>query len=178
MIGGKYPMVPLNSVPRNARELETVPIRKGRYPTIFVRDVAQVRDASDIVTSYALVNGRRTVYIPVTKRADASTLAVAKLVRENIPRFQGVLPSDVKVSYEFDQSAYVSSALNGLILEGCLGALLTGLMILLFLRDGRSALIVVFTIPISLMAGVLALKLTGQTINIMTLGGLALAIGI
>src|SRR5579864_4749134 len=73
MIGGKYPMVPLNSVPRNIKDLEAVPIRTGQYPTIFVRDVAKVVDGADIVTSYALANGRRTVYIPVTKRADAST---------------------------------------------------------------------------------------------------------
>src|SRR5947207_1721952 len=103
-IKGKYPMVPLNSVARNIKDLENVPLRTGTYPTVFLRDLADVIDASDIVTSYALVNGRRTVYVPVTKRADASTLSVVNLVKENIPRFQSVVPSDVKVSYEFDQS--------------------------------------------------------------------------
>jgi multidrug efflux pump subunit AcrB len=178
MMAGKYPMVPLNSIPRNVKDLEAVPINMGAYPTIFVRDVAEVVDGADILTSYALVNGRRTVYIPVTKRADASTLAVVNLVKKNIPKFQSVLPSDVKVSYEFDQSGYVERALTGLIQEGALGALLTGVMILLFLRDWRSALIVVVNIPISLMAAMLALRLTGHTVNIMTLGGLALAVGI
>ncbi len=105
-----------------------------------MRDVATVEDGSDIVTCYALVNGRRTVYIPVTKRADASTLSVVDLVKANLPKFQGVLPDDVKVSYEFDQSPYVTRAIAGLTLEGALGALLTGLMVLLFLRDWRSAL--------------------------------------
>lgn len=177
-INGKYPMVPLNSVVRNIKDLETVPIRAGTYPAVFVRDVADVIDGSDIVTSYALVNGRRTVYIPVTKRADASTLSVVSLVKQNLPKFQNVLPADVKVSYEFDQSPYVTRAIAGLTLEGTLGALLTGLMVLLFLRDWRSALIVVINIPLSLMGALLALWFTGQTVNIMTLGGLALAIGI
>ena len=137
-----------------------------------------MRDASDIITSYALVNGRRTVYIPVTKRADASTLSVVNLVKLNIPKFQSVVPADVKVSYEFDQSPYVTRAIAGLTLEGALGALLTGLMVLLFLRDWRSALIVVINIPLALLGAVLALWITKQTVNIMTLGGLALAIGI
>ena len=174
----KYPMVPLNSVVKNVKDLESVPIRTGSYPAVFLRDVGEVRDASDIITSYALVNGRRTVYIPVTKRADASTLSVVNLVKQNLPRFQSVVPADVKVSYEFDQSPYVTRAIAGLTLEGALGALLTGLMVLLFLRDWRSALIVVITIPLALMGAVLALWTTKQTVNIMTLGGLALAIGI
>ena len=177
-VGGKYPMVPLNSVVRNIKDLEDVPIRTGVYPTVFLRDVGTVVDGSDIVTSYALVNGHRTVYIPVTKRADASTLSVVNLVKQNIPRFQSVLPSDVQVSYEFDQSPYVTRAIGGLTLEGALGAMLTGLMILVFLRDWRSALIVVINIPLSLLSAVLALWITKQTVNIMTLGGLALAVGL
>jgi multidrug efflux pump subunit AcrB len=177
-IGGEYPMVPLNSVVRSIKDLEAVPIRPGSYPTVFLRDVGSVIDGSDIVTSYALVNGRRTVYIPVTKRSDASTLSVVGLVKKNLPKFQSVVPGDVKVSYEFDQSPYVTRAIRGLTLEGGLGAVLTGLMILLFLRDWRSALIVVINIPLSLLAAVLALWISHQTINIMTLGGLALAVGI
>src|SRR5215471_18400674 len=177
-LGDQYPMVPLNSVVHNIKDLEAVPVRTASYPAVFVRDVATVTDGSDIITSYALVNGRRTVYIPVTKRADASTLSVVNLVRSNLPKFQSVLPNDIRVSYEFDQSAYVTRAIASLVTEGALGALLTGLMILLFLRDWRSALIVVINIPLSLMAAVLALWISQQTINIMTLGGLALAVGI
>jgi multidrug efflux pump subunit AcrB len=177
-VAGRYPMVPLNSMVKNIKDLEAVPIRTGTYPTVFVRDVGQVVDGSDIVTSYALVNGRRTVYIPVTKRADASTLAVVNLVKENLPRFQSVVPDDVKISYEFDQSPYVLRAIDGLTFEGALGALLTGIMVLLFLRDWRSAAIVVVSIPLALLAALVALWLTRQTVNIMTLGGLALAIGI
>lgn len=177
-LGENYPMVPLNSVVRNIKDLEAVPLRTGIYPAVFLRDVAKVTDGSDIVTSYALVNGRRTVYIPVTKRADASTLAVVNLVKSNLKRFQAVLPEDIKVSYEFDQSQYVTRAIRSLITEGALGTFLTGLMVLLFLRDWRSALIVVINIPIALMGAALALAITGQTINIMTLGGMALAIGV
>jgi multidrug efflux pump subunit AcrB len=177
-LGGKYPMVPLNATVKNIKDLEDVPIRTGVNPAVFLRDVATVTDGSDTVTSYALVNGRRTVYIPVTKRSTASTLSVVNLVKQNLPKFQSVLPPDVKVSYEFDQSPYVTRAIAGLTLEGALGAVLTGLMVLLFLRDWRSALIVVFNIPLSLMGALLALWITKQTINVMTLGGLALAIGI
>src|SRR5260370_4188511 len=152
IVKGKYLMVPLNSVARNIKELESGPVRTGSYPTVFLRDVGDVTDSSDIVTSYALVNGRRTVYVPVTKRADASILSVVNLVKQNIPRFQSVVPPDVKVSYEFDQSPYVTRAIGGLTLEGGLGALLTGIMILVFLRDWRSALAVVLNIPLSLIA--------------------------
>ena len=178
LIGNTLPIVPINSIVKNIKELETVPIRTGTYPAVFVRDIATIEDSTDIPTGFALVNGRRTVYIPVTKRADASTLEVVRLVKENLPAFQKILPDDVKVDYVFDQSPYVIRAINGLMTEGALGALLTGVMVLLFLRDWRSALIVVINIPLSLLGAIVALWLTGQTVNIMTLGGLALAIGI
>jgi len=177
-VAGRYPMVPLNSTVRNIQDLASVPIRLGQNPTVFIRDVGTVTDGSDIVTSYALIDGRRTVYIPVTKRADASTLSVVALVRENLPRFQAAVPEGITVSYEFDQSPYVLRAIEGLTFEGALGAILTGIMVLLFLRDWRSATIVVVNIPLALMGGLLGLWLTGQTVNIMTLGGLALAIGV
>ncbi|HXJ60192.1 MAG TPA: efflux RND transporter permease subunit [Verrucomicrobiae bacterium] len=177
-IGNRYPMVPLNSVVKSIKDLESVPIRAGVYPAVFLRDVGTVQDASDIVTCFALVNGRRTVYIPVTKRADASTLSVVNRVKENLPKFQSVLPPDVQVTYEFDQSPYVRRAIGALTMEGALGALLTGLVIWLFLRDWRSALLVVLNIPLALLGAALALWITRQTVNIMTLGGLALAIGI
>src|SRR4029078_12608175 len=112
--------------------------------------------AADIQTAFALVNGKRTVYMPVTKRADASTLSVVNLVKANLPEFQKVLPDNVKVSYEFDQSPYVVRAIEGLAEEGGLGAILTGMMVLLFLRDWRSALVVVLNIPLSLLAAAIA----------------------
>jgi len=173
-----YPVVPINSIVKDASDLAAVPVRTGTFPTVFVRDLGHVADAADILTSVALVDGRPTVYIPVTKRADASTLSVVNIVKQNLPKFQAALPDDVSVSYVFDQSPFVSRALIGLIGEGAIGAILAGIMVLLFLRDWRSALIVVINIPLSLLAATLALWLTGQTINVMTLGGLALAVGI
>jgi multidrug efflux pump subunit AcrB len=177
-LGNMYPMVTTNAIVSDIKALESVPIHVGTYPTIFIKDVASVLDSSDIITSEALVNGRSTVYIPVTKRSDASTLSVASEVKENIPRFQSRLPKDIKVSYRFDQSPFVTHSIIGLTTESLLGALLAGIMVLLFLQDWRSAIIVIINIPISLLASVLALWLTGQTINLMTLGGLTLAVGI
>jgi multidrug efflux pump subunit AcrB len=171
-------LAPMNGVVRDIRELADLPIRAGAGPNVYVRDVGVVENGSDILTGYGLVNGRRTVYIPVTKRAEASTLDVVNRVKAELPRFQSLVPDDIKVSFEFDQSPIVKNSIRELIFEGALGALLTGLMVLLFLRDLRSALIVVATIPFAILAGVLGLWLSGQTINIMTLGGLALAVGI
>ena len=135
---------------------------------------------TDIPTGYALVNGRRAVYIPVTKRADASTLERRQRGEGAICRgSRRCVPDDMTVSYELDQSRNVATPLRpALTEEALLGALLTGLMVLLFLRDWRSAAIVVVTIPFALLAAVVALWGAGQTINIMTLGGLALAVGI
>jgi multidrug efflux pump subunit AcrB len=171
-------LTPINSVVQNIQELNDVPIRTGAGANVYVRDIGTVENGSDTLTDYALVNGRRTVYIPVTKRSDASTLDVVNRVKAELPNFQALVPEDIKVSFEFDQSTYVKNAIRGLAVEGALGAILTGLMVLLFLRDLRSALIVVVTIPFALLAALVGLWLTGQTVNIMTLGGLALAIGI
>ena len=177
-IGDLWPMVPVNSVVSDIKELNDIPIRSQGTQTVFLRDIGSVEDSADIQTGYALVDGHRTVYIPVTKRADASTLAVVGLVKENLPRFQAVLPDDIVVSYQFDQSPYVTRAISGLLFEAGLGAVLTGLIVLLFLRDWRSALIVVLNIPLAILSATLALWVSGQTVNIMTLGGLALAVGI
>ncbi len=171
-------ITPINSVVTDIRELNNVPLRTGAGPTVLLRDVATVKDSSDILSGYALVNGRRAVYIPVTKRADASTLAVVNEVKANLSRMQALVPNDIKISFEFDQSRYVTGAIRSVATEGMLGALLTGLVVLLFLRNWRSALIVVTTIPLALLSSVVALWIAGHTVNIMTLGGLALAVGI
>jgi multidrug efflux pump subunit AcrB len=177
-IGETAPLTPINSVVGRIDDLLELPIRTGAGPTVFVRDVASVSDSTDIPTGYALVNGRRAVYIPVTKRPDASTLAVVAEVKANLDRFQSLVPEDIKVSYELDQSGTVASALQAVVREGALGALLTAVVVLVFLRDWRSSAIVIVTIPFALLAAVVALWAAGQTINIMTLGGLALAVGI
>src|SRR6059036_2369283 len=162
----------------NIAELLDAPLRLGTGPTVYLRDIGTIIDGTDVIVGYAHVDGRRTVYILVTKRADASTLDVIRRVRQALPTMRNVAPEDVKIDLVFDQSGYVVNALRGLINEGLLGACLTGLMVLLFLRDLRSALIVIATIPFALVSAVVWLWTTGQTINIMTLGGLALAVGV
>jgi multidrug efflux pump subunit AcrB len=177
-LDGKYPIVPTNAIVSNVKDLEAVPLRHTDKGAVFIRDVATVSDAADVTTSYALANGKRTVYLPVTKRAEASTLAVVKKVRESIPEFQKLLPDGIKVSFEFDQTPVVNRSIQDLLKEGALGAVLTGLMVLVFLRDLRTAFIVVVNIPLSLLAASFGLWITGQNIHLMTLGGLALAVGI
>ena len=168
----------INSLETRVQHFEDIPIRSNGATSIFVRDVARVADGADITVDYALVNGKRSVYTPVVKTADASTWEVVQTLRKRIPEMKSLLPDDVDISYEFDQSVFVINAAKSLMTEGILGAVLTGLMVLLFLRDWRSSLVVIITIPVSVMGAVFFLRLAGQTINIMTLSGLALAIGI
>ena len=167
-----------DSVTPHIQALADLPIRTGSGPTVYLHDIGVIQDSSDIPTGYALVNGRRAVYIPVTKRPDASTVTVVKEVKSSLSYFQSLVPPDIRITYELDQSPAVTSALTAVVREGLLGAALTGLMVLLFLGDWRSSLIVAITIPFALLTSVVALWLSGQTINIMTLGGLALAVGI
>src|SRR6478752_7523384 len=177
-IGDYNYYTPANTTIKNIKDFGDIPLFKGGVQNVYLRDIATVEDAADITSGYALVNGKRSIYLPITKSADASTWEVVQNLKKALPRFQGLLPEDVKLSYEFDQSVYVINAVKSLIIEGSLGAILTGLMVLLFLGDRRAALIVILTIPISIISGVLFLKLFGQTINLMSLSGLALAIGI
>ena len=177
-IGKLARLTPINTLVEDIHELESIPLVVGSGPTVFLRDIGTVEDSTDILAGYALVNGKRSVYIPVTKRSDASTWTVVQEVKAALPSFQEILPPDVKLSYEFDQSGYVANALSELVTEGILGAVLTGVVVFAFLRCWRSTVIVVTTIPISLLCAVIGLWMTGQTINTMTLGGLALAIGI
>src|SRR5215218_2662864 len=177
-VGDKTIITASNSVVDNFGELENVTVRTAEGTPILVRDLATVNNGADVTTGYALINGKRSVYIPVTKRADASTWDVVQAIKKSLPDMQAAIPDDIKVSYEFDQSGYVINSLKSVLFEGLLGAVLTGLMVLLFLRDWRSAVIVVVNIPLALLTSVVFLYLTGQTINIMTLGGLALAVGI
>ncbi len=177
-IGDLTTITTVNSVIPTMQGFGDIPIRTGAGATVFLRDIGYAENSTDIVTAYALINGKRAVYIPVTKRADASTLAVVNRVKEAIPKFQTLVPDDISISFEFDQSIFIKNAVRSLSIEGCLGAFLTGLMILLFLRDWRSAVIVLLTIPFALLSAIVALWAVGQTVNVMTLGGLALAVGI
>lgn len=177
-IGDYQAMVTTDSTVTQISDLLNIPLRMGSGPSVYLRDVGTVSDSSDILAGYALLNGKRTVYIPVTKRPDASTITVVNDVRASLARFQSLIPEDIKITYELDQSQYVRDALLSVLREGLLGAALTGLTLLFFLRDWRSSLIVVITIPFALLMAVVALWAAGQTINIMTLGGLALAVGV
>ncbi|MGV8879627.1 MAG: efflux RND transporter permease subunit [Sphingobacteriaceae bacterium] len=177
-IGDENLMAPINSIAKDPAAFLNTPIKSANGRTVYVRDVAKVEDAADQTVGYALVNGKRSVYLPIIKKADASTIAAVKNLKAALPMLKDQLPEEVKVRYEFDQSKYIESALANLVHEGLLGAIFTGLVILLFLGDTRGALIVVFTIPIAILTAVTVLYLFGQTINIMTLSGLALSIGI
>jgi multidrug efflux pump subunit AcrB len=177
-LGNDMLITTMNSLIRNTDNFADIPIKTVNGVPIFVKDVARVADAADITVDYALVDGKRSIYMPIVKTADASTWSVVQQLKAKLPEMQNLLPDDVRISYEFDQSVFVINAVKSLLTEGGLGALLTGLMVLLFLQDWRSSLIVVITIPVSILIGVLLLGLFGQTINIMTLSGLALAIGI
>jgi multidrug efflux pump subunit AcrB len=171
-------ITPTNNTIKNLKDFEKIPLFKGGVENITLGDVASVKDGADITQGFALVNGKRSVYLSIAKAADASTWEVVKQLKASLPRIQSTLPNDVTVAYEFDQSVYVINSLESLITEGAIGAILTGLMVVLFLGDRRAAFIVILTIPISVISGVLFLKLFGFTINLMTLSGLALAIGI
>lgn len=168
----------INSLEDRVHAFDEIPLKSNGANTVFVRDVATVSDAADVTVSYALVNGKRSVYIPVVKSASASTWDVVQTLRKKLPEMQSLLPNDVTISYAFDQSVFVINSAKSLMTEGILGAILTGLMVLLFLQDWRSSVVVIITIPVAILSAVLFLKLAGQTINIMTLSGLALAIGI
>lgn len=177
-IGDQNLMSPVNSIANGPEDFLNTPIRVGENQTIFVKDIASVEDAGDVTTGYAIVNGQRSIYLPVIKKSDASTLDVVENLKTAMPMLKDALPEDVKIRYVFDQSGHIKNSLSTLLFEGILGAILTGLMVFLFLKDSRGALIVVLTIPISLLSAVVALYTLGQTINMMTLSGLALAIGI
>ncbi len=168
----------INSLEKKVEDFGNIPVVTNGSNAVFIHDIGRVSDGADITVDYALVNGKRSVYIPVVKTAEASTWDVVKQLKAKLPEMQSLLPDDVHISYEFDQSVFVINAVKSLITEAVLGALLTGLVVFLFLRDIRSSMIVIVTIPVAIISAVFFLNLSGQTINIMTLSGLALAIGI
>ena len=177
-IGNTMYMATTNALEGSVKAFGDIPVKTDNASTVFLHDVGTIQDAADITTGYALINGKRSIYMPIVKTADASTWDVVQQLKAKLPEMQSLLPDDVHITYEFDQSIFVINAVKSLVTEGILGAILTGLMVLLFLRDWRSCIVVVVTIPISILCAVLGLKMAGQTINIMTLSGLALAIGI
>jgi len=177
-IGDYNYIAPSNATIKNISDFGNIPLYQNGVQTVFMRDVATIEDGADVTAGYTLINGKRSVYLPITKSASASTWDVVQGLKKALPRFQALVPSDVKLSFVFDQSVYVINAVKSLAEEGAIGAVLTGLMVLLFLGDRRGALIVILTIPTCVISSVFFLSLFHQTINIMTLSGLSLAIGI
>jgi multidrug efflux pump subunit AcrB len=170
--------VRLNASPRKVDELGALPIRNVNGTTVYLRDVASVADGFAPQTNIVRQDGRRAVLVTVVKSGTASTLDVVSGIRKLIPRVATTLPPALKIEPLDDQSIFVRGAVSGVIREAVIAAALTGLMILLFLGSWRSTLIIAISIPLSILASVITLGFLGETINIMTLGGLALAVGV
>jgi len=173
----EYPIV-INSSPEAFQQLEELPLKVVRGTTIYLRDVASVRDGYAPQTSIVHVGGKRSVLMSVLKNGGASTLEVVERVKEMLPGTLARVTKELKVSQLFDQSVFVRAAVQGVVHEALIAAGLTGLMILLFLGSVRSTLIVVLCIPLSILVSLITLWALGYTLNVMTLGGLALAVGI
>jgi multidrug efflux pump subunit AcrB len=170
--------VSLNAAPRTVPELGDLPIKVVGNSTIYLRDVANVRDGFSVQTNVVRRDGRRGTLLTVLKMGDASTLDVVSNIRKTIPRVATTLPPELKIDLLADQSIFVRGAISGVVREAIIAACLTALMILLFLGSWRSTLIIAVSIPLSILTSIILLSFLRETINIMTLGGLALAVGI
>ena len=177
-IGSLESDVDLNSSPKTVEELNDLPIKTVGANTIYVRDVAHVRDGYPPQTNIVHVDGQRATLMTILKSGNASTLDVISRIKETLPRVLATLPPELQVRPIADQSVFVRASINGVVREAVIAACLTGLMILIFLGSWRSTLIIAVSIPLSILTSIIILSAIGQTINIMTLGGLALAVGI
>src|SRR5712672_267995 len=173
----EYPIV-LNSSPDLLAQLETIPVKVVKGTTVYVRDVAHVRDGYSPQTNIVHVEGRRSVLMSILKQGSASTLDVVRRVRETLPTTLARLPKELKVALLFDQSVFVRASIEGVVKEALIAAGLTALMLLVFLGSWRSTLIVIISIPLSILVSIIVLAWLGETLNVMTLGGMALAVGI
>jgi multidrug efflux pump subunit AcrB len=177
-IGDREYNVLMNSSPDTVSLLNDLPVKQLNGATIYVRDVAHVRDGFAPQINMVRLNGQKAALLPVLKTGSASTVDVVDGILERLPKVKTTLPPALDVKSLFDQSIFVKAALNGVVLEGTIAATLTALMILLFLGSWRSTLIVAISIPLAICCSLILLAALGKTINIMTLGGLALAVGI
>ncbi len=177
-LGNREYNVRLNSSPDTVAALNDLPIKQVGGATIYIRDVAQVRDGSQVQTNIVRQDGRRSALLTVLKSSGASTLDIVSRVKQALPRILATLPKELNVHLLFDQSVFVRAAINGVLFEAIIAACLTAAMILLFLGSWRSTLIVTVSIPLSILCSLILMSLLGQTLNVMTLGGLALAVGI
>src|SRR6202048_897358 len=167
-----------NGTPRTVEELANIPLKQVNGTTIYLRDVASVSDGFQVQTNVVRQDGRRGVLISILKSGSASTLDVVKGIRAILPRVASTLPPEIRPTPIGDQSVFVRGAITGVIREGAIAAALTALMILLFLGSWRSTIIIAVSIPLSILTSIIILGALGETINTMTLGGLALAVGI
>jgi multidrug efflux pump subunit AcrB len=170
--------VEMNGSPQTIQEMNELPVRTTNGATIYIKEVAHVRDGFSPQTNIVRINGRRGVLMSVLKTGSASTLDIVSRVKSVIEHAKAALPGDLRITPLFDQSLFVRAAVQGVIREAVIAACLTALMILLFLGDWRRTVIIAVSIPLSIMVSLITLSALGQTINIMTLGGLALAVGI
>jgi len=173
----EYPIV-LNASPDLLAQIEALPVKVVRGTTVYVRDVAHVRDGFSPQTNIVHVEGQRSVLMSILKQGSASTLDVVRHVREVLPRTLLRLPKELKVALLFDQSVFVRASIDGVVKEALIAAGLTALMLLVFLGSWRSTLIVIVSIPLSILVSIIVLSWLGETLNVMTLGGMALAVGI
>src|SRR5947208_1489628 len=177
-IGDREYNVRLNSSPELLQTLNDLPIKQVNNATVYIRDVAQVRDGFAVQTNIVAQKRVRSALLTVVKSASASTLDIINRVKAALPRIKATLPPELEITRLCDQSIFVRAAINGVLKEGVIAACLTALMILLFLGSWRSTLVVATSIPLSILCSVIILSALGQTMNLMTLGGLALAVGI
>src|SRR5438067_1615913 len=177
-IGDREYNVRLNSSPELLQALNDLPIKQVNNAMVYVRDVAHVRDGFAVQTNIVAQNRVRSALLTVLKSASASTLDIISQVKAALPRIKATLPPELDIAQLFDQSIFVRAAINGVLKEGVIAACLTALMILLFLGSWRSTLVVATSIPLSILCSIIILSVLGQTLNLMTLGGLALAVGI
>ncbi len=177
-MGEREYSIRLNSSPEVVDALNNLPIKQVNGATIYIRDVAQVRDGFAVQTNIVNQNGRRSSLLTILKSGGASTLDIVNRVKQRLPSIQATLPPELELKYLFDQSIFVRAAIDAVVKEAIIAACLTALMILLFLGSWRSTLVVAISIPLSILCSIIVLSFLGQTLNIMTLGGLALAVGI
>ncbi|MGD0364768.1 MAG: efflux RND transporter permease subunit, partial [Bryobacteraceae bacterium] len=177
-IGPNEFVVRLNSLPPSADAFNSLPIKQTNGTTVYLRDIGHVRDGYAIQSNIVRHNGNRATLLTVLKNGGSSTLAIVAKIKEILPRIRSTLPAALKLKLLFDQSIFVRAAINGVLKEATIAAFLTGLMILLFLGSWRSTIIVCISIPLSILTSLAIMNLLGETINVMTLGGLALAVGI
>ncbi len=170
--------VRMNSSPEAAEDLNNLPIRLIKGTPVYIRDVAQVRDGFAVQTNIVRNNGTRSALMTILRNGNASTLDVVARVKKQLPQILATLPQELRVGLLFDQSIFVKASIDGVVREATIAAFLTAMMILLFLGSWRSTVIVAISIPLSILVSIMVLRLMGETLNVMTLGGLALAVGI